>query len=143
MKLIKIIIIILELIILLTIYTKEKNLSCNSINNNFDKINISILYKNNKVKKGELIYTFDYSKSITNDQLNILKEQKMCNSLLLQLKKSNNFLKESFGKCSEIWNKEKLIIKIKLNINNNTAFKNIKNVKKSLEQDNLIKCVIK
>ena len=143
MKLIKIIIIILELTILLTTYTKEKNLSCNSINNNFDKINISILYKNNKVKKGELIYTFDYSKSITNDQLNILKEQKMCNSLLLQLKKSNNFLKESFGKCSEIWNKEKLIIKIKLNINNNTAFKNIKNVKKSLEQDNLIKCVIK
>ena len=118
-------------------------MSCNSINNNFDKINISILYKNNKVKKGELIYTFDYSKSITNDQLKILKEQKMCNSLLLQLKKSNNFLKESFGKCSEIWNKGKLIIKIKLNINNNTAFKNIKNVKKSLEQDNLIKCVIK
>lgn len=143
MKLIKIIIIILELTILLTTYTKEKKLSCNSINNNFDKINISILYKNNKVKKGELIYTFDYSKSITNDQLNILKEQKMCNSLLLQLKKSNNFLNESFGKCSEIWNKEKLIIKIKLNINNNTAFKNIKNVKKSLEQDNLIKCVIK
>lgn len=146
----KIIVSILLLIssLLLTGCGSEKTLDCSlDKEGNFNKVETTLVYKNDKIKSGETVYTFDYSSEINNsDQLEVLKEQKFCPSMMKSMKEADSSFKDAFQACSESWEDGILKITITFNpdeLNKKDNFKGIDTAKKAFENDNKMKCTIK
>jgi hypothetical protein len=106
----------------------------------------TVEYSGKKMTKGDIVYTFDYSAVITDEQLTTMQQTKLCDTMVSTMKESDPDLKDGIKGCTEKWDNKKLTVTIELDakaMSKKDNFKGIENAKKEFEGDDAMKCEIK